>query len=155
MLRSGLVSIPTLTCEKFPLSHPKSCVLNVAAFRIKASKLDLGTGTRAGLVVVWGCSQHVEWQDGNSRNILKQVSLGAVPVLWARPEDWENWESGMLQECGVRVWNRYCTAGRAGKDCKGLGKISLNSTEVWGGPVQGQELEFLWVPSKAGHSMIV
>lgn len=47
MLRSGLVSIPTLTCDKFPLSHPKSCLLNVAGLGTEVLKLDLGTGTTA------------------------------------------------------------------------------------------------------------
>lgn len=47
MLRSGLVSTPTLTWDKSPLSHPKSCVLNMAGLGIEVSELDLGTGTTA------------------------------------------------------------------------------------------------------------
>lgn len=96
------------------------------------------------LVVVWGCSQYVEWQDGNSRKVLKQVSLGAVPVLWAQPGDWENWESGMLQECGVRVWNRYCTAGRAGEGLQGFREDQLK-----------QHRSFGWSCAGAGAGILV
>lgn len=126
MLRGGLVSIPTLTCGKFPLSHPKSCVLNMAGLRIEVSRLDLGTGTTAVDKPAFrraGCSlgvQLVKWQDGRSRNISKQISLGTIPLLWAQPGGWESWGCEMLQQCGVRVWSRYCMAGRAAEGLQGF-----------------------------------
>lgn len=141
VLRSGLVSIPALTHDKFPLSHPKSCVFSMVEFRIGVSKLGLGTGAttvdspkpalrRAGHSL--GVQPRCGMAGWKFQEYFETSQSWRDPSAVGTAGAWESWGCGRLQECAVRFGAGTAQLGRLEKDCKGLGKHQLKQHKSLG-----------------------